>query len=158
MVYYSYKNKTFPVKAQDAGNELERIESKYNGISPTAVVKESEPKEAVLHKCFEWDNDKAAVHWREQQARVLIGSIYIAKVEEESKEEETQVRAFVSIMSEENDKQYLSVSTVMNSENYTNQMLEEAKKEFEYFRNKFSTVKEFIEVFKTYDNTVKVAI
>ncbi len=65
------------VEAQDAGEELERINEKYGQTTASNVVDESRPEEAVLHEAFEWDDEVAAEKHRETQARSLIKTVRI---------------------------------------------------------------------------------
>jgi len=63
-----------------AGQEIERIYAKYGAITPDTLVKEAKNKKSPLHEYFEWDDSVAAVEWRKQQGRILLGSIQIKKV------------------------------------------------------------------------------
>ena len=81
---YVYKKTAYVqggVKAQDAGNELARIQNEHGNVTPALVVDESRPVEAPLHNVFEWDDEKAAEHYRHSQARTLIRSIEVIKPE-----------------------------------------------------------------------------
>jgi uncharacterized DUF497 family protein len=151
---YKWGSVKQPVDAQKAGEEFERIE-KINGmINPATVVEESLPETAVLHPCFEWDDQKASEKWREQQVRVILGNLITVHIN--SKNEETNIRTFVSVTMQANDlqKSYISINNALNNEDYKKQLLESAKKEFEIFRNKYSELKEFISVYKAYDQTL----
>ena len=66
-----------PVSAQEAGEELDRIRSRYGTLQPAAVVDESRPEEAPLHPVFEWDDATAAEHYREHQATNLIKRVKV---------------------------------------------------------------------------------
>lgn len=61
----------YPVAAQAAGMELERIYKDHGRCDAADVVDESRPEEAVLHPCFEWRDHVAAEFYRQQQARNL---------------------------------------------------------------------------------------
>lgn len=143
---YKWRQERFPVKAQTAGEELERIQSQYNGISPQVVVEESKPKDAILHKCFEWNDAKAADKYREQQARVLIANIVTVKIEDEQ-EEIKPVRAFINVFDCDEPAKYVSLETALNDENYKKQMLDSALKELKSFQQKYSNLQELTEVF-----------
>ena len=71
------------VDAQAAGEELDRIRDKHNGLQPQDVVDESKPDEAPLHPCFEWDDAAAANEHRKHQARTLVRSIEVVYPEAE---------------------------------------------------------------------------
>lgn len=73
------------VPAADAADELERIRMDNQGkLVPSKIVKQSEPKNAVLHPCFEWRNGVAAQRYREYQARHLIRGIRIVKDDQQT--------------------------------------------------------------------------
>ncbi len=65
------------VEAQDAGEELERINEKYGQTTASNVVDESRPEKAVLHEAFEWDDEVAAEEHRKTQARSLIKTVRV---------------------------------------------------------------------------------
>ena len=81
---YVYKKTAYVqggVKAQDAGEELERIQQFHGKVTPDIVVDEARPIDSPLHNVFEWDDEKAAENYRHSQARVLIRSIEVIKPE-----------------------------------------------------------------------------
>lgn len=57
--------------------ELERLDAKYDGITPRQLVDEARDPRSVFHSEFEWDSRKAAEAYRRWQARSLIGWIRI---------------------------------------------------------------------------------
>ena len=81
---YVYKKTAYVqggVKAQDAGEELERIQQCHGKVTPDIVVDEARPTDSPLHNVFEWDDEKAAENYRHSQASVLIRSIEVVKPE-----------------------------------------------------------------------------
>ncbi len=80
-------NYKLPVKPQRIYSELERIRRKNKGrLTPANIVAESTPKKAPLHKCFEWDNSKAAENYRREQARKIATSIEIVYLKPDTEE------------------------------------------------------------------------
>ena len=63
-------------------------------LTPELVVDESREENAPLHPVFEWDDKKAAEHYRVMQAGSLIRNVTV-KIEEAPRMEPT--RAFVNI-------------------------------------------------------------
>ena len=55
---YKWTVPVYPVEAQTAGMELEKIAEKHGSLKPAYIVEESTDKNAALHKCFEWNNKK----------------------------------------------------------------------------------------------------
>lgn len=70
---------TFGRAGIDAGvahTELERIRAQY-GLTASAVVQQSRPKDAPLHPAFEWDDKAAAEQHRLWQARQIIRAVHV---------------------------------------------------------------------------------
>lgn len=68
----------FPIDAQTAGNELERIRVTHGGVlTPETVVDEATSRHSPIHDCFTWDDTIAAYKQRIQEARVLIGAVEV---------------------------------------------------------------------------------
>jgi len=152
---YNWGSVKFPVEAQKAGEEFERIEGTYGMVNPVTVVEESIPEKAVLHECFEWDNSKAGQKWREQQVRVILGNLVTVYMSEN--EVEHIGRTFVNVATESEDfsRSYLSMSNAISNKDYRKQLLDTAKREFESFRRKYRDLKEFAKIFDEYDRSIK---
>lgn len=145
----------YPVDAQKAGKELERINSKYNSLIPEQVVEESRDDDAVLHPCFEWNDAVAAEKYRVEQARHIIGSLVI-QVENSTKTKDEVsktivTRAFVNV-SEERKGVYVPVQTALNRNDYRERVLKNALSELCMFQTKYSNLKELAEVNKAIDD------
>lgn len=92
------------IDAQVAGAALEQIQAKHGG-SPVAVVRVAQRKTHPLHPAFDWDDREAAEQWRVQQARSLVNHLLIKRVD---KEATPPVRAFVSVYTEDGDREYVA--------------------------------------------------
>lgn len=80
------------ITAQDAGDELARIQSEHGSLTPRAVVDESRPDDAPLHNAFEWDDTIAGERYRHIQASDLIKTVEVIRPDpEESKAEPAYV-------------------------------------------------------------------
>lgn len=137
---YKWKTGYHKVDAETAGKELNRIKKK-RGLTAKAVVDESRDPKARLHKEFEWNDNIAAERFREQQARILIGDLII---EADTPAGSTQTRGFVKLSQ---DSEYESIQEVLADVEATNQLLDRAKTELRWFRDKYSTLKELAGVF-----------
>jgi len=80
MSYSWRKGSRFKVKPDVAGEALNQIYERDGKITPQAVVDDARPISSPLHEGFEWDNWKAAEHYRERQARAMIRNIEIVSV------------------------------------------------------------------------------
>ena len=134
----------YPVGAQEAGEELQRICDDYGGeLDPHDVVDKSRPEEAVLHPCFEWRDEVAAELYRTDQARGIIRCIVVVKEDEPQK----NVRAFHHVTAN-----YEPIKTVVNDKEKLSQLLKNARSELNAFRVKYRMLKELAPVFEAIDN------
>ncbi len=93
------------VKAQVAGDELERIRKANDGrLDAKQVVEEARPEGAPLHDTLTWDDSKAAEQFRIREARDLIRCIRILVVGSKSEP------AYVNVKIE--DAQYYQATRV----------------------------------------------
>ena len=70
------------VDPQKVGEELDRIEAKSSGVLETGAVlayAESRPRSA-LHKCFEWDDEKAAHLYRKDTVYRIVNNLRVKRV------------------------------------------------------------------------------
>lgn len=137
---YEYKTKgLFPVKAQDAGEEIERIYKKYGEVQPETVVEESKDRTAVLHSCFEWNDARAAMQYRTQQARTLIGNITVTV---EQTDEPVTVRAYAHVCNA-----YHPMSVIISDVEKMDELMKNAMRELQAFRRKYNTLEQLSGIF-----------
>ncbi len=151
---YKWKVGKFPVTAQTAGEELERIEQDEGYIIPEAVVERSRPEDAPLHNCFEWDDSAAAEEYRKVQAREIIRYIEVVREEDEEEDVERHVRAFWSTygFDEEETEEgataskhyaYRSINRVLDAKEHREYVLGKALRELLAFERKYRYLNEF---------------
>ena len=132
---YSWKIQSlYPIEAQCAGEEIERIYHKRGQCGAADVVDESRPESAVLHPCFEWNDPVAAELWREQQARGIINCI--VTVAETKKGDAVEIRAFPHVADT-----YRPLDVVLKSKDMETEMKESALREFLAFKCKLDSYK-----------------
>lgn len=152
---YAWRNtRSFKFSAQEAGEELERIEKKYGEITPRYTVDESKPEDATLHQFFEWDNEKAGDNFRLVQARSLIRCVTVSAFGGE--EAKSPVPAFVNLRStnedeEEDGRSYVHIVTAMSDAEKREQILSQARKEIREWRHRYDALSEFSKLFKLID-------
>ena len=101
MVYkFEWKNKRFPVPAQQAGEYLQEICEHEKAVTAERLLELSRAEDALLHKCFEWDDTKAAEKYRLKQSGEIIRNLVAVKISSRTVE---PVRAFVSVTPTEYD-------------------------------------------------------
>lgn len=114
-------------------------------ITPEKVLEIAKDENTELHKCFEWDDNKAAEKYRLQQARSIIQFLIIKP----DKKDDPQIRVF-QISSEPQTYQPIRVF-VENKDEYT-MLLKRAKVELTTIRNRYKQLAELEEVFTAIDS------
>lgn len=148
MTVYRFKiPDLYPVDAQTAGEELERIYNSKGRLEPKDIVEESRPENAPLHPCFEWDDAVAAEKYREVQAGNLVRCIV---TECETKEKEiVEVRAFPCVQ-----QTYTPIEVVVNSEDKMDELLRNALSDLIVIKKKYKVLKELSSVFDEIDDVL----
>jgi hypothetical protein len=129
------------VPAQIAGERLTQIAAENNDrLTPRAVVDDARPIDAALHKCFEWDDVRAAELHREQEARALIRGVrVVTQVQTETQPEDAQ-RVFVNIVEQAGDEiehSYMPIAVVRQSPDLQRQVLAAARRDFMSWRSRY---------------------
>lgn len=152
MQYEWVSGSRFEVDGQIAGEALDTIRETNGGIlKPQIVVDESRPKSAPLHRCFEWNDARAANEHRKDEAAKLIRSVRVITDDQEA-DDLTTVRAFVHVELEGAGSCYMAMSHVMENEELREQVIREALaflqraksklKELHGFENAHSAIEE----------------
>lgn len=71
----------YKIDPQIAGEELERIKARHDGLTAKLVVAEARPEDAPLHCAFEWRDEVAGERYREHQARNLFKAVEVVEPE-----------------------------------------------------------------------------
>lgn len=133
---YAYKGLT----ADAVGEELERINEHYGQLTPELVLEESRSEDALLHRCFQWDDAIAAEQWRREQARHIINSIKVVVINEDVK---IAVRAFVNVSPGPGEyRRFVPMAKVIENKEAYNDLLEQARGDMEDFITKYSQIEE----------------
>ena len=127
------------VDANVAGQVCAELEKK-GLLNAPELVRVSTPEDAPLHKCFLWDDQKAATLYREDQARHIIRDIEIVTTPSEPPK-----RVFYNIRAEEPGYQHIDV--IMKNEDKRQLLLEQAKSDMKFFRVKYNKLEELAKVF-----------
>lgn len=149
---FEWKTKRINVDAQKVGEYFQEIEKREGEVKPQTIVEESATEGTLLHKYFEWDNTIAGNKYREVQAQQIIRNIVVVEQANNAPENTVSVRAFVNIESEEKRK-YVSMATI-HVEKLELQLLEQARRELQAFRNKYASLKELTDLLAEIDKIV----
>jgi hypothetical protein len=119
-------------------------------IHPDEVVEAARSEESPIHRCFVWDDTKAASLYRHRQAQEIIRLVVITLV---SNGNDCETRSMVSLSSGrvKGGGQYRMITTVMEDADMKAQLLSDALSELEAFRRKYAILSELAGVFELVD-------
>ena len=141
----------YNVTAEQAHAAFETIRKRDGKLTAAAVVDDARPEESVLHEDFEWRDEIAAEKYRQQQARQMISAVRIVW-----DEKSPPVRAYVNVRLVEQDalsaademhpakdppaRCYMPLEEVLEQPQLRTQMLEDARRDAQTFRQKYNTL------------------
>ena len=136
--------------------ELEIISEKNGGIlRPQDVVEFAKNPETELHKSFEWDDSEAAKKYRIVQAQQVIRCHVIQL---ESDNGPRSVRAYQSLPSMRGENhEYIKTSDCLNNEEWKAEMLKQALRELNAFREKYGIFSSLAPLFEKIDELEKIS-
>ena len=112
-------------------------------IEPETVLDKARDPNTELHKCFEWNDSKAAEEYRKIQAGQVIRYLVIkSKTEDKG---ETQYRLLHKTEAKE---PYKPITFIVQHEDEYAKMVQRAWNELEVFKKKYQSLSEFEEVFE----------
>ena len=148
---YSWKEGTrYKTDANIAGAVCAQMEA-AGTLTASNLVEASRPKDAPLHKEFEWNNTKAAEEWRKHQARNIIHSLVLVT---EPGTDAEGVRAFFKI--ETRASNYESIVAIVQQEDKYAALKKSALRELEAFRRKYAQIEELGRVFAAIEEYAEV--
>lgn len=127
------------------GPELERIAAETEATA-AEIARRAAADTSPLHPYFEWDDEKAAVLYREDQARNIARSIEVTFVSADGSTSQTS-RAFMAVSTgiPDRPRRYVTVEVVRSEPDMSEEVLVQAraeflgrKKKFEQYRNLFA--------------------
>ena len=121
----------------DAQKVADEISSIGLSVSPEEIVEKAKDEATELHKCFEWDDTKAAEKFRLHQARQIVCNLIVREVNDTQKERE--IRVFYKT---DNTDGYKPITYIMRDEDEYQKLLSRAVSELKSFQKKYSTLKE----------------
>lgn len=147
MIRYSFKEGPVTIRnARDAdpqklGDALEAIAKGHGGtLTPAVVVEAARDKKSPLHAHFEWDDAKAAVAFRLDQAREIVRLIRVA-----DEEEDKPRQAFLSI-NDGGGTAYHRIGDVLNSSALQLRVLAAAERDLSAWERRYSALADICEL------------
>lgn len=137
------------VDANIAGEVLMGLSSQ-NRLNPETLVEVSRPEDAPLHKCFTWDDRKAADLYRKQEATILI-----RQIEVENETESGEAYESMAFHTLGRGTGYEFIDDIMEDGGKVVTLLSLALKELESFRVKYRHLKELAEILAAIDRLEK---
>ena len=132
---YGWKIRRFRGDPTGVANELKTLGKE---IKPEQMVEYARTHpESELHKCYTWDDTKAAEKWRKQESRLIIDNLVVIQYHDEEKKSEP-VKVRIMYRTEEKPSAgYVHIGTIMSEEERYKGLLKVAKAELERFRDKY---------------------
>lgn len=146
MLVASWKSglRLFCADAQKVANEISEI---GESATPQEILEKGRNPATELHKCFEWDDSKAAEKFRIEQARTIVRCLVIRETEE-PKEQKPEIRMFYKTSGGEG---YKPTTIIMQDKDEYQKLLERAYAELSSFKNKYRSLAELDGIFDLID-------
>ena len=132
-----------PKKVYD---EIQTLGSSY---TPKDILNLARDESTELHKCFEWDDTKAAEKWRLHTARIICCSLKATVVRE--KKDALTIRL---IQHDGEAKAYKPVTFTVRNEDEYGRLLKQAKAELAAFKKRYKNIVELASVIDEIDRIV----
>ncbi|GAF67346.1 unnamed protein product [marine sediment metagenome] len=143
MVYQFKKGRS--VKDVDA-QELGKVLESFDSLTPGNLIKAAKRKKHLLHNSFEWNDSIAGNEYRKHQARLVINSVEVVI------EDSSPVQAFINIgKHDEEAREYKPITVILESEEETNMMLEQALRELKSWQKRYKSLTELSAIFSKID-------
>lgn len=145
----------YSVDAQAVGELLETLEYKHGALTPDLVVREARKKTSPLHSCFEWDDSIAAEKYRKHEARNLTRSVLVV-----TQQVSEPVRAFHNVpitfkTLDDKAQGYVSLDVAINNDDYRNHLVQQAIRDLNAWKKKYSELKELHSIFSQADRLIE---
>jgi len=141
--------------AEVVGPAIEELVRRNGCATAELVVAEAAKKSSPLRAYFEWDDARAAMERRLEQARYLLRSVRVVIVREER---EKEFRAFVRVdrgAAGERETVYLPTAKVMSNAAYRQQVVARALSELEEWQERYKEYEELAALFAAIEKARK---
>lgn len=124
-------------------------------LKPGKVIEYAKDETTHLHKCFEWDDSKAAEKYRLDQARKQI-SMYVMVIE--SPKGPVQIRAFQSLPSDRTSGGgYRKTTDILQDQELVAELVTSAMKDLAIVRSRYEAVSALAPVWEAADAVAATA-
>lgn len=133
----------------DAQKVAEEISSIGESATPAQIVYKARGVETELHKCFEWDDAKAAEAHRLQQARQVVCHLVIRETVTDGN---PPIRFFFK---PDNRNGYQPTRTIIRNKDRYQNLLAIAMRDLDALRRKYHSLTELEQVFEAIDGLMR---
>lgn len=130
----------------DPQKVAQEILSLGDNVKPEQIVERAKDASSELHKCFEWDNKKAADKYRLYQARQVVCHLVIEESVE--KNNDAPIRLLHKTEAAEGYKPF---SLIVKDPDEYSKLLERARSELRAFKAKYHSLSELEEILALID-------
>lgn len=125
------------------GEEISEVRDNSGKIDVHELVKRARRKSSPLHDYLTWDDTEAAARWRVHEMRQMVSVLVEV-------DEATSVEYPVAV-SLSSDPGYQSTRTVLDDKLRRSMLVDQAWREFKYWRSKYKHLRELAEIFEAAD-------
>lgn len=148
MIIAKWSVPLFKADAQKVADEIVEIGDE---ATPEQIVEKARDNTTELHKCFTWDDTKAAELYRLQEARQVVRLLVIEPKAEEA--EPQAIRMFFKVGTAHGTGYKQTLHILRNEDEYK-ALLKQAKGELATFRNKYKRLTELDGIFAAIDEVL----
>ena len=123
---------------EDIEQELQALYEENGRLDPHDVVESAADPASPLHSRFTWDNSAAAHQWRLEQARNLIRTVTIQRIEQPAAEPR-KIRAWVH---DPGTNGYVSTEDVAKQPDVRDRVLDDMRRDLDRLRTKWKLYEE----------------
>lgn len=135
-------------KGANAQKCAEEIFEIGDQIDPKQIVDKARDENTELHRCFEWDDEKAAEKYRITQARTVLRCLVFVPNEEETDQKKQLSIAYRTIDS----ASYETTRFIFKNEDSHAKLVKTALLELQRFQEKYSFLSELKVVFEAIES------
>jgi hypothetical protein len=142
------------LSANDAYKEIESIRIANRGeLSPSDVVDIARDENSCLHAAFEWNDEEAAVKFRLEQARGMLRSFCVQRIESDEKPGRVYQCVRVSKNDDESEavNSYWTLEAALEDPEQRVRIINNLKRQLHTMRHKFNQISELAAVWRAVD-------
>lgn len=157
IAYQWRKGSVHPTDPAVAAEALQKLKDQKGGkIEAADLVQAAKSKSHPLHAEFEWSDTKAAQEYRLHQARGVINSLQVVRVERPLEPvRKFQVVSLASSRPDEPKRVYRDIEDILKDPNQRAELLQRALSELLAVRKKYHGLQELAVVFREFDRVLE---